>query len=91
MKGDEFFILAEVSMVMSCLFFVGLQIVVKKLNWVLVLILPILNIFLSFFLGLGFAIISSFDSYPNYDIWILGVVYMIVTLIEGMVLWRKPL
>ena len=88
-KGEELFIALEVLLFVSFFYFVVLQISIAKTNWVLTLMLPIINAIISFLFTVVVLWLGSFDGNPEEDILIFGIVYTLLSAMEGLVLWDK--
>jgi uncharacterized protein with PQ loop repeat len=88
-KGEELFIALEVMLFITFFYFVVLQISITKTNWVLTLLLPIINGIITFLFTVVILWLGSFDGDPAEDILIFGVVYTLLSGTEGLVLWRK--
>ncbi|QNA44704.1 hypothetical protein [Lacibacter sediminis] len=88
-KGEELFIALEVLLFVSFFYFVVLQISIAKTNWVLTLLLPIINGIISFLFTVVILWLGSFDGNPKEDILIFGIVYIMLCVLAGLVLWNK--
>lgn len=88
-KGEELFIALEVLLFVSFFYFVVLQISIAKTNWVLTLLLPIINAIISFLFTVVILWLGSFVGNPKEDILIFGIVYTLLSGTEGLVLWNK--
>ena len=88
-KGEELFIALEVLLFVSFFYFVVLQISIAKTNWVLTLMLPIINGIISFLFTIVVLWLGSLDGNPEEDILIFGIVYTLLSGVEGLVLWNK--
>ena len=88
-KGEELFIALEVLLFVSFFYFVVLQISIAKTNWVLTLLLPIINAIITFLFTVVILWLGSFDGNPKEDILIFGIVYIMLCTSTGLVLWRK--
>jgi len=88
-KGEELFIALEVLLFVSFFYFVVLQISIAKTNWILTLLLPIINGIITFLFTVVILWLGSFDGDPKEDILIFGIVYIMICVFAGLVLWRK--
>lgn len=88
-KGEELFIALEVLLFVSFFYFVVLQISIAKTNWVLTLLLPIINSIITFLFTVVILWLGSFDGNPKEDILIFGIVYTLLSGMEGLVLWNN--
>ncbi len=88
-KGEELFIALEVFLFVTFFYFVVLQISVAKTNWVLTLMLPIINSIITFLFTVVVLWLGSFDGNPEEDILIFGIVYTLLSGVEGLVLWNN--
>jgi uncharacterized protein with PQ loop repeat len=88
-KGEELFIALEVLLFVSFFYFVVLQISIAKTNWVLTLLLPIINAIITFLFTVVILWLGSFDGNPKEDILIFGIVYIVLCVLAGLVLWNK--
>jgi len=88
-KGEELFIALEVLLFVSFFYFVVLQISIAKTNWVLTLLLPIINAIITFLFTVVILWLGSFDGNPKEDILIFGIVYIMLCVLAGLVLWNK--
>ena len=88
-KGEELFIALEVLLFVTFLYFIVLQISIAKTNWVLTLMLPIINGIISFLFTVVVLWLGSFDGNPKEDILIFGIVYTLLSASTGIVLWNK--
>ncbi len=88
-KGEELFIALEVLLFVTFFYFVVLQISIAKTNWVLTLMLPIINAIISFLFTVVVLWLGSLDGNPKEDILIFGIVYTLLSGMEGLVLWEK--
>jgi uncharacterized protein with PQ loop repeat len=88
-KGEELFIALEVLLFVSFFYFVVLQISIAKTNWVLTLLLPIINAIITFLFTVVILWLGSFDGDPKEDILIFGIVYVMLCVLAGLVLWNK--
>lgn len=88
-KGEELFIALEVLLFVSFFYFVVLQISIAKTNWLLTLMLPIINGIISFLFTIVVLWLGSLDGNPEEDILIFGIVYTLLSGVEGLVLWNK--
>ncbi|MEJ8841933.1 hypothetical protein WG954_06010 [Lacibacter sp. H375] len=87
-KGEELFIALEVLLFVSFFYFVVLQISIAKTNWVLTLMLPLINGIISFLFTIVVLWLGSLDGNPEEDILIFGIVYTLLSGVEGLVLWN---
>ena len=88
-KGEELFIALEVLLFVSFFYFVVLQISIAKTNWVLTLMLPLINGIISFLFTVVVLWLGSLDGNPEEDILIFGIVYTLLSATTGLVLWNK--
>ena len=88
-KGEELFTALVVFVFLSFLYFVVLQFVVTRNNWVLALLLPIINAIITFLITVVALWLGSFDGNPKEDILIFGIVYTLLSATAGLVLWQK--
>jgi hypothetical protein len=88
-KGEELFITLEVLLFVSFFYFVVLQISIAKTNWILTLMLPIINGIISFLFTIVVLWLGSLDGNPEEDILIFGIVYTLLSGVEGLLLWNK--
>ena len=87
-KGEELFIALEVLLFVSFFYFVVLQISIAKTNWLLTLLLPIINGIITFLFTVVVLWLGSFDGNPEEDILIFGLVYTLLSVATGLVLWN---
>jgi uncharacterized protein with PQ loop repeat len=88
-KGEELFIALEVLLFVTFFYFVVLQISIAKTNWLLTLMLPVINGIISFLFTVVVLWLGSLDGNPEEDILIFGIVYTLLSAMEGLVLWNK--
>lgn len=88
-KGEELFIALEVLLFVTFFYFVVLQISIAKINWVLTLMLPVINAIITFLFTIVVLWLGSFDGNPKEDILIFGIVYTLLSGMEGLLLWGK--
>jgi uncharacterized membrane protein len=88
-KGEELFIALEVLLFVTFFYFVVLQISIAKTNWVLTLMLPIINAIITFLFTVVLLWLGSFDGNPKEDVLIFGIAYTLLSAATGLVLWNK--
>ena len=88
-KGDELFTTITIMLLITYFYFVVLQIVIEQTNWALALFLPVLNTIISFLITVVILWLGGFDGAPKEVILIFGVVFTLLSGMEGLVLWGK--
>lgn len=88
-KGDELFTTLTVILFITYLYFLALQFVIQRINWVLALLLPFLNTVISFLFTVLILWLGGLDGAPQEDILIFGIVFTLLSGVEGMMLWRR--
>jgi hypothetical protein len=88
-KGEELFVALEVLLFVTFFYFVVLQISIAKKNWILTLMLPIINAIITFLFTVVLLWLGSFDGNPKEDILIFGIAYTLLSASTGLVLWNK--
>lgn len=88
-KGDELLTALTVLLFITYLYFLALQFVIQRINWVLALLLPLLNTVISFLFTVVILWLGGLDGAPQEDILIFGIVYTLLSGVEGLMLWRK--
>lgn len=88
-KGDELFTTLTILLLITYLYFVALQFAIERTNWALALLLPVLNTIISFLITIVVLWLGGFDGAPKEVILIFGIVFTLLSGVEGLVLWRK--
>jgi hypothetical protein len=86
-KGDNYFMAAEVISVISFIYFITLQIVVKRQLFVLPFIFPITLLIVSTILGLVFEGVSGKGD--QLAIFAFGIIFSVLNVATGYIFWRK--
>lgn len=88
-KGDELFTTLTVLVLITYFYFVALQFAIKQTNWVLTLLLPIVNTIISFLITVVVLWLGEMDGAPKEDMLIFGIAFVLLSGMEGLVLWNK--
>jgi hypothetical protein len=88
-KGDELFTTLTVILFITYLYFLALQFTVLRINWFLALMLPVLNTIISFLFSVVILWLAGLDGVPKEVILIFGIVYTLLSGLEGLMLWRE--
>ena len=88
-KGDELFTTLTVLVLITYFYFVALQFSIERTNWALALLLPVLNTIISFLITVVVLWLGGFDGAPKEVILIFGIVFTLLSGMEGLVLWGK--
>lgn len=88
-KGEELFTALEVFVFLTFFYFIVLQFTISRNNWAIALFLPIINAIITFLITVVVLWLGSFDGEPKEDILIFGIVYTLLSGMEGLVLWGK--
>ena len=89
-KGDELFTTLTVLLLITYFYFIALQFAIERTNWALTLLLPILNTIISFLITVVVLWLGGLDGAPQEVILIFGIVFTLLSGMEGLVLWNKP-
>ena len=88
-KGDELFTTLAILLLITYFYFVALQFSIERTNWALALLLPVLNTIISFLITVVVLWLGGFDGAPKEVILIFGIVFTLLSGMEGLVLWNK--
>ena len=88
-KGDELFTTLSVILFITYLYFLALQFVILRINWFLALMLPVVNTIISFLFSVVILWLAGLDGVPKEVILIFGVVFTLLSVVEGLMLWRR--
>jgi hypothetical protein len=88
-KGDEIFTALTATLFITYLYFLALQFSILRINWFLALMLPVLNTIISFLFSVVILWLAGLDGIPKVVILIFGIVYVLLSGVEGLMLWRK--
>ncbi len=88
-KGDELFTTLTVLLLITYFYFVALQFAIERTNWALALLLPVLNTIISFLITVVVMWLGGLDGAPKEDILIFGIVFTLLSGMDGLVLWNK--
>lgn len=79
-KGDYFFDLAEHLLVITYLLYLMLIFFCKLRKYLLLIILPIVTIFTSIFLGSVIILLLSINDFPRQEIYIYSIIYTLTAI-----------
>ena len=88
-KGDEFFMLAELLLVLTYLFYLTIQFTVKRINFLLPLLIPVVTCVVAFCIGIFILILAQLSGIPRQYILIYGLVYGLITLLATYIFWGR--
>jgi hypothetical protein len=83
-KGDEFFFLAEYLSGLTILFYLVQFLFIRKLKFLLLLLLPFVTIFTTFIFGFFLLLISGMGGTPSQTIYIYGIGYLLTNIFFSM-------
>lgn len=88
-KGDEFFMLAQFLLLLTYLFFLTVQFTVKRINFLVALLIPLLTSIVAFCVGLLILMFTNLSGIPTHYILIYGLLYGLITLIAVYRFWGR--
>lgn len=88
-KGGELISFVKYLLLVSYLFLFLIQFVVKRINFILLLIQPISVLLLSFVTGIIFLLISGLEGIAKYNILTFGFAYTVITILFIYLFWYK--
>ena len=88
-KGDEFFMLAEFLLVLTYLFYLTIQFTVKRINFLLALLIPVMTCVVAFCIGIFILMLTQLSGIPKQYILIYGLVYGLITLLAAYRFWGR--
>jgi hypothetical protein len=88
-KGDELFKLVQVLLVLTYLFFLTIQFTVKRINFFIALLTPILTSIMAFCLGMLVFAFTHLSGISRQYILIYGLLYELTTLIAVYRFWGR--
>ena len=90
-KGDEFFTISEVAFIYSYIFFIIIQLTLKKIKLGLLMFLPVIIYMLTFVLGFVFMSLSGMDGIPKQYISIFGIFYCLLSILAAYMFWGRKI
>ena len=80
-KGDDFFFLAEYLLVLTLIFYAIQILFIRRLKYLILLLVPFLTIITSIILGLGVFTISSMGGTPSQTIYVYSIIYCLTNIL----------
>ena len=90
-KGDEFFVFAEIILGMTYIFYLVIQLTVKRINFLFALSIPLLTCIAAFFIGIFMLFLRLPIGIPRQYIMVYGILYCALTLFATFKYWGKTL
>lgn len=88
-KGDELFMLAEFLLVLTYLFYLTIHYTVKRINFWLALLFPVITSILAFCIGIFILMLTKLGGIPRQYIMIYGLLYGLITLLATYRFWWR--
>ena len=88
-KGDEFFMLVEFLLVLTYLFYLTIQFTVKRIYFLLALLIPIMTCVVAFCIGIFILMLTQLSGIPKQYILIYGSVYGLITFLATYKFWGR--
>ena len=88
-KGDEFFMLAQFLLVLTYLFYLTIQFTVKRINFLLALLIPVMTCVAAFCIGVFILTLTQLSGIPRHYILIYGLLYGLITLLAVYRFWGQ--
>jgi hypothetical protein len=86
-KGDEFFTLVEVLLIITYAFFLLVQFSVQRINLLFALSIPIMTCIATLLIGLVIAFVTGIGGIPREYILIYGLLYVLISVIAVYTYW----
>ena len=90
-KGDEFFVFAEIILCWTYVFYLAIQLTVKRINFVFALSIPLLTCIIAFIIGILMLFLGLPIGIPRQYIIVYGALYCVLTLLTVYKYWGKTL
>ena len=87
-KGDEFFMLVQALLAPTYLFYLTTQFFVGRINFMLLLITPLLTCVAAFCVGMIFFLVTGLGGVPRQYILVYGLLYGLISLLAAYRFWR---
>ena len=88
-KGDEFFMLAQLLLVVTYLFLLTIQFTVKRINFLFALSIPLMTCVASLCIGLVILLGTRLSGIPRHYILIYGLFYGLISLLAVYKFWGQ--
>ena len=86
-KGDEFFTLVEVLLIITYAFFLLVQFSVQRINLLFALSIPIMTCIATFCIGVFIAFATGIGGIPREYILIYGLLYVLISVLAAYTYW----
>lgn len=86
-KGDEFFFLVQVLLIITYTFYLLIQFSVHRINFIFALLIPILTCIASFCTGFVILIFTPMGGIPRENILVYGLLYIIISVLAVYTYW----
>ena len=86
-KGDEFFMLAQVLLVWTYLFYLTIQFSVRRISFLLALSIPLMTCIAAFCIGIVILLGTQLGGIPEHYILTYGLLYGLISLIAVYKFW----
>lgn len=88
-KGDEVFRLAEFMLVLTYLFYLTIQFTIKRINFFLALLIPVITSVVAFCIGIFILMLTQLSGIPRQYILIYGLLYGLIILLAAYRFWGR--
>jgi len=88
-KGDEFFMLVGFLLVLTYLFYLTIQFTVKRINFLLALLIPVMTCVVAFCIGIFILMVTRLSGIPRQYILIYGLAYGLIILLATYKFWWR--
>lgn len=90
-KGDEFIMLVQFLLVLSYLYYLLLQFTISRINFLLVLSIPLISCLAAFCIGIFLLMLTGLSGTPKHYILTYGLLYGTIILLSVFRLWGQQL
>ena len=81
--------LAEFLLVLTFIFYLIIQFTIKKINFLLALLIPVMSCLVAFCIGIFILMLTRLSGIPRQYILIYGLVYGLITLLATYWFWGR--
>ena len=89
-KGDDFFVFAEIILVWTYIFYIAVQLTVKRMNVLLTLLVPVLISVAALLISAIFLLLTRISGIPKHYILTYGIIYIILSIYTAYQFWWRP-
>lgn len=86
-KGDEFFMLVQILLVLTYVFYLAIQFSVKKISFPFALLIPIMTCIASVCMGFFISFLIGIGGIPREYITIYGLLYTLISVLAVYAYW----